>query len=130
MENNSTKVETPKVGKPTSAWVESELRTLAGFYLTAAIIASCTASLSGYGSHFDAFMVFAIASGLLMLRPSKTSRLICMLILLISIVGMKYQREIRDEWRANFMRVELDRMEKKAEAAEAKAAKQAMDKSP
>jgi membrane protein implicated in regulation of membrane protease activity len=102
------------LGAPKLAW---EISFLSVGYLIAGFFALSTISLCGPGCCFAFFTVLAVASGLFMLlRRAFYSRVFCLVILLLSLVGMWHEKQARDSWAVHDLQQRIQEMQNTQQA--------------
>lgn len=103
-----------------SAGCLSELKFLVPIYIIAAITASFFIAACGPGCCFVFYSIIAGVSGFLMLRESRFSRWICLGVLLLSLLGMWHEKEVRDTWGQNKLRIQIQRLEQQLQESQHK----------
>lgn len=87
----------------------SDFMFVAGSYVGTFIVGSMFVSACGPGCCFVLYSALAVVSGLLMLRRSFATRIVCLVALLLSLVGMWHEKEARDSWTVHHLRKQLER---------------------
>jgi hypothetical protein len=112
-------VRTPSAPRPHQALV-SELSILGCIYLGTIAFSSMFIAACGPGCCFIFYSIIAGVSGFLMLRPSFTTRGICLVILLLSLFGMWHEKEVRDTWGQRMQSRQIERLQQELQKSETK----------
>jgi hypothetical protein len=98
----------------------SEVIFLGGIYLITVVGGSLTIAVCGPGCCYIFFSILAAVSGLLMLRQLFASRVFCLAMLLLSLVGMWREKEARDTWEQRVLHLQIQSLQKHLEEVQPK----------
>ena len=104
----------PAPPRPHREWF-CEFRFLGLAYVATVCVASLTIAACGPGCCFVFYSIIAGVSGLLMLRQRFLSRSICLIILLLSLIGMGHEKEVRDTWGQRALRLQIQKLQQEPE---------------
>jgi hypothetical protein len=89
----------------------SEVLFLACTYFVIALFGSFFIAACAPGCCYVFFSILAAASGLLMLRDRFGSRVICLVMLLLSLAGMWHEKEARSTWGEIALRRQIETLQ-------------------
>jgi len=112
-------VRAPSTPRPHQALV-SELSLLSCIYLGTIAVSSMFIAACGPGCCYIFYSIIAGVSGFLMLRPSFTTRGICLVVLLLSLFGMWHEKEVRDTWGQRMLSHQIERLQQELRKSETK----------
>lgn len=118
--SSSTPPTSPEGGVPTLVSLRSQGVFLGSVYLVTVIVASLTIDMCGPGCSFVFYFILAGVSGLLMFRPPFGSRLVCFIVLLLSLLGMGHEKEARETYVQRALRAKVQSLQKHIEEIESK----------
>jgi hypothetical protein len=88
-----------------------EIAVLGCTYFVAFIFASMSIGFCGDGCCFAFYSILGITSAFLMLRRSFPTRVVCLLVLLASVVGMWHEKETRDTYTVAALRQQIQTLQ-------------------